>query len=206
MAKFLLSFFILTLIPILPGNCALDSIIENVVTILTPLLPSDNLLSTLPEELKEIIVNITTGLPECLNSSTFPSLGCEKEIDSESSMTSIVTNISCLLNKVCYRNDTPNVVRVQQCLSKLFSRRVYAVSKDYFNDWVTKVYECIIVIYIDIRAGVTNCDLFNEILALNISSIANNLKEGIFFSTTSNLVTLLKILSGDMEARCPFPS
>ncbi|XP_067134871.1 uncharacterized protein [Centruroides vittatus] len=206
MMKFLLPFFVLALIPKQPGNCLMNNMIEYIVTIMTPLLPTDNLLPMLPEELYEIIVNITTGLPECFNSSTFPSLGCENEINSESNVVSILTNVSCLLKKVCYRNDTPNVVKFQQCLSKLISRRVYAVSKDYLNDYVTKVYECIIVIYRDIRAGVTNCDLFNDILALNISSIGNNLKEGLFSSSTRNFLTLLRILSGDMEARCPLPS
>ncbi|XP_023239412.1 uncharacterized protein LOC111638018 [Centruroides sculpturatus] len=186
MTKFLLPFFILSLIPNQPRNCALG------------LINKDISLSTLIEKLEAIPSNITTGLLICLNSSTAPSLGCENEINNGS------TIMWCLLKKFCYEENKPNVINVVKCLSTLFGVIVYDLSKEVFDAYVNKVYICVNGIYTNIRTGVTNCDLIYGGLSLNIQSALNNLNKNLIYSTVSNLVTLLKILSGNMKLECTF--
>ncbi|XP_023225512.1 uncharacterized protein LOC111626387 [Centruroides sculpturatus] len=198
MIKILLPFFILTLIPKQPGNCVLDSIVK----IVKENLDFDNLFPQVTDELKVALVNITAGLPQCLDSSKYPSLGCENEIDGGSNVMSIVTNMSCLLKKVCYKNNTASLVKVVECFSILSSGRVRITLEDVKRNVTAKIYKCIADIYVVSRAGSTNCDLIDSILALDIQSALENIKTNIIEKLRNDFVTLLKILSGDMEAEC----
>ncbi|XP_023242917.1 uncharacterized protein LOC111641043 [Centruroides sculpturatus] len=198
--KFLLPFFILSLIPKQPGNCVLKPI----VNIANENLDFDTLFPQVTEEVKVALVNITAGLPQCLDSSKFPSLGCENEIGGGSNVMSSVTYISCLLKKVCYKNDTANLVKVVECLSILSSGRVLFTLENTKRNVTAKIYRCLAVIYADSRTGLTNCDLIDSILAINIQSVLENIDTNIIKKLKSDFETLFKILSGDIEAVCKF--
>ncbi|XP_023225336.1 uncharacterized protein LOC111626252 isoform X2 [Centruroides sculpturatus] len=200
MMKFLLPFFILSLIPKQPGDC----VVKTFVDILKEILDFQSLFPQLNEEVKVALINITAGLPQCLDSSTFPSLGCENEIGGGSNVMSSVTYLSCLLKKVCYQNDTANLVKVVQCLSILTAARVRFILEDTKRNVTAKIYKCLTVIYYDSRVGLTNCDLIDSILAINIQSALENIDTNIIKKLKSDFETLFKILSGDMEADCEF--
>ncbi|XP_023230442.1 uncharacterized protein LOC111630559 [Centruroides sculpturatus] len=159
MMKFLLPFFILSLIPSQPGNYALGSTDEDIS------------LSTLIEKLEAIPSNINTGLLICLNSSTVPSLGCENEINDGSKM------IWCLLKEFCYMEKKPDVINIVECLSTLFGVNVYDIPKEVFDAYVNKTYVSVDRIYNNIHTGVINCELIYGGQSLNSRSPLSDLNQ-----------------------------
>ncbi|XP_023230444.1 uncharacterized protein LOC111630561 [Centruroides sculpturatus] len=159
MMKFLLPFFILSLIPNQPGNCALGSTDEDISV------------STLIEDFEAIPSNITTGLLICLNSSTVPSLGCENEINDGSTM------MWCLLKEFCYMEKKPDVINMVECLSSFFGVNVYDLPKEVFDAYVNKIYVSVDSIYTNIHTGVTNCELIYGGQSLNSRSLLDNLNQ-----------------------------
>ncbi|XP_023211756.1 uncharacterized protein LOC111614624 [Centruroides sculpturatus] len=166
----------------------------------------DTLFPQLTEEVKVALINITTGLPQCLDSNNFPSLGCENEINGVSNVMSSVTYLSCLLKKVCYKNDTANLVQFANCLATLSAARVRFILEDVKRNLTEKVIECITSISSYSRLGVINCDLIDNILKLDIKSALDHIETNIIEKIKTSFVTLLKILSGDMEAKCVNPN
>ncbi|XP_023230443.1 uncharacterized protein LOC111630560 [Centruroides sculpturatus] len=159
MMKFLLPFFILSLIPNQPGNFVLGSTDEYIS------------LSTLIEKLEAIPSNINTGLLICLNSSTVPSLGCENEINDGSKM------MWCLLKEFCYMEKKPDVINMVECLSTLFGVNVYDIPKEVFDAYVNKTYVSVDSIYNNIHTGVINCELIYGGQSLNSRSPLGNLNQ-----------------------------
>ncbi|XP_023218213.1 uncharacterized protein LOC111620515 [Centruroides sculpturatus] len=198
MMKFLLPFFILTLIPKQPVNC----VFKEIVNIVKENLNFETLFPQLTEEVKVALINITTGLPQCLDSSNFPSLGCENEIGGGSDVMSSVTYMSCLLKKVCFKNDTANLVKLVNCLTKLSTARVQYLLEDVKRNITAKIYECIGSTTVNSRNKLINCNLIDRILELDIQSTLSYINTNIIEKLKINFVTLLKILSGDMEAEC----
>ncbi|XP_023218202.1 uncharacterized protein LOC111620506 [Centruroides sculpturatus] len=201
MMMFLLPFFILSLIPKQPGNCVFEGI-ENIVN---ENLNFETLFPQVTEELKVALINITVGLPQCLDSNNFPSLGCENEIDGGSNVMSSVTYISCLLKKVCYKNDTASLVQAANCLSALILNKLPDLLESIGRNVTAKIDECLASITANSRNGLTDCNLIDNILKLDIQSALDNIETNIIEKIKTNFVTLLKILSGDMEAKCVIP-
>ncbi|XP_023239420.1 uncharacterized protein LOC111638025 [Centruroides sculpturatus] len=204
MMKFVLAFFILSLIPKQPGNCMINIPIN--VNVLTS---GINLPQTLSTVLEEFGPNARVGLLNCLNSTIFPTLECKNETNSGSDWPSILKLIPCVLKKICFANDSASATRVIRCITGVVGYTgenvigvVGNLTDDVLEKYLDNIYGCVFGIYTNIRNGVTNCNFFDGIQELNVTAIEENLKNNLLSDTTSNLEKFFKILFGNMDEKC----